>query len=61
VKRRNYLLNLGVDWMIILKWILKKYNVTILSSTGSGQCCEYGNECHDSLKGREFFEKLTYY
>jgi hypothetical protein len=51
--------DLGIDWRIILKLVLKKYGLGCrldLSASELGLvvgCCEYGNE-YGSIKGREF-------
>jgi hypothetical protein len=52
----------GVDGMIILRWIFKKWNVGVwigLSwlwiGTGRGTC-EYGNEPSGSIKCRGFLD-----
>jgi seryl-tRNA synthetase len=48
LKGRDHLRDLGLDWRIILKCIVKKYDGNLWTASSSGQgevtgCCECGN------------------
>jgi hypothetical protein len=62
-KRTDHSRNRGVDWRIILKWILKKHgermwNGLIWLGIGAsgGLLCEHGNEPSGSIKDGEFLD-----
>jgi hypothetical protein len=56
---RNHLENPGVDWRIILRWILRKWEYGLdQAGSGEGQVTgtfECGNEPSGSIKCGEFF------
>jgi hypothetical protein len=61
-----HLENLGVDAKIIIKWMLQvmwwEFAGWVRWDENGDQrryVCEYGNETSVSIKGREFFDKLS--
>jgi hypothetical protein len=62
-EERHRVKNVGIHWMTILTFILKKYGACALDRTASGQghvavSCEQGNALLSCTEGQEFLDRL---
>jgi hypothetical protein len=59
ITERDYLEDLGVDKIIVLKWFLETQTASCSGQRSVVSCCEHGNELSGSIKEKESLNELN--